>query len=442
MAVGVPIAVDDTIAAIATAAGPAGVGIVRISGPAALAILAGLAGRPAAGFADRRLVRVRLRDETGAALDDGLAVAMRGPRSFTGEDVVELHGHGGAVNLERLLRAVLAAGARLAAAGEFTRRALRHGRIDLVGAEALLGVIDAGSERALRVARAQLDGALGARLAALEARVVALRAELEAGLDFPEEGLALGAAAGHAAVLDALAVEVAGLAAEGALGRALRDGAAVALRGPVNAGKSSLFNALLGRDRALVAPEPGTTRDYLEERVIWDGVPLTLIDTAGERAALDALEARGIALGLTRAAAADVEVWLVPAGAPADALPPEGALVVWSKADAAPPPDGALATSARTGAGLAALRAAILARVAGAGTPGIDPVVTTARQRDGVARAAAALARASVVLGHAGREELAALELDEARRALAELRAGEVADEVLDELFARFCIGK
>jgi tRNA modification GTPase len=441
------IGVGDTIAAIASATGPAGVGVIRLSGPAAGAILARLSGRPVDRFADRRLTRARLRAVDGALLDDVLCVVMRAPRSFTGEDVVELHGHGGAVNLGRLLGAVLDAGARLAEPGEFSRRALAAGKLDLVQAEALLAVVEASSAQALRVAQAQLAGGLGARIDAIRAEVVELLAELEAAVDFPEEGLGLDAGgAALASRLGRLAAACEALVASHAVGRVLRHGIEVALRGPVNAGKSSLFNALLGTERALVAAEPGTTRDFVEARAVWDGVAVTLIDTAGERETDGELERRGIALGARRSAAADVELWLVPAGG--DSSPPEPPaaarrLVVWSKADLGGVPAGALAASAVTGAGVEALRAAIVERVTGgrADVDG-DAVVTTERQRRTLELAGAALERALGAAAAGRGEELVALELREARGALDAVLGRGADDAVLDALFARFCIGK
>jgi tRNA modification GTPase len=429
----------DTIAAIATPAGNGGVGIVRVSGPDAVAVIARVVGR--APREERRMMRAVAREPvSGERLDEVLVVVMRGPRSYTGEDVGELHGHGGAVNMARLLRAVLAAGARAAGPGEFTRRAFAAGRMDLTQVEAVLAVIEASSERALRLAQVQLEGGLGLRARELRARVTELLADLEAGIDFPEEGLAVAGRAKLAARASALAAECGALAATFAVGRALRDGVSVALVGPVNAGKSSLFNRLVGRERALVASEPGTTRDYVEAEVVWQGVRVTLIDTAGQREAKSEVERRGIELGERRAAAADLEIVLVPAGAR-----PGGAssrsLEIISRGDelSAPAPAGVLVTSAVTGQGLDELVGAILARVAaGAPDEGAGAVVTSERQRALLAAAAASLAAAA---GDRP-EDVLALDVREALAALSNLLGVEVGDEVLDSLFARFCIGK
>jgi tRNA modification GTPase len=440
----------DTIAAIATAAGPGGVGIVRLSGPRAIAIAAETVALPAAGL-DRR-VRVRwAHDVGGARVDQVVAFAMRAPASFTGEDVAELQGHGGAQNLGKLLEAVVARGARVAEPGEFTRRAVANGKLDLVRAEALLEVIHAGSERAWRLAQANLGGRLGEGVAAIEQRALRLCAELEGWIDFPEEDLETQSRAWIEAELGALRERSAGLRDGFRHGRAVSRGIAAALVGPVNVGKSSLLNALVGSERALVAADPGTTRDWLETSAVWDGIAVTLIDTAGRRETADLVERRGIALGEERVAAADVVVVVNDGVAPWDRGERYGAraVVVRSKADlagAAAPPGAAaeaLATSAATGEGLDALRRRILEVAGVADREGAEhAVVTTARQHALAAAAEGAFA-AGLALWRAGRPlELVAVELRAGTRALAELRGVEVGDRVLDEVFARFCIGK
>ena len=443
----------DTIAAIATPPGSGGVGIVRVSGPQAVAVAARLVGRAAAELPDRTLVHAVARDPaSGERLDEVLVAVMRAPRSYTGEDVAELHGHGGAVNMGRLLRAALAAGARAAEPGEFTRRAVARGRMDLVQAEAVLGVIAAASERALRLAQGQLEGRRGARVAELRRAATELRADLEASIDFPEEGIS------HAErhVLAARAGEIAEacrvLGASFAVGRALAEGLDVALVGPVNAGKSSLFNRLVGSERALVAEEPGTTRDYVEARVVWSGVPVTLVDTAGWREA-GGVERRGIELGEKRAERADVRVELIPADfwrattatATGDGQQATGdrrrAMRVVSKGDELRgDAGGMIVTSAVTGAGIEELKEAIVGMVGAGGEEGV--VVTSERQRDLVVRAAEALGRAAGAVEAGQTEEVLALEVREAARALAQVLGEEVGEEMLDALFARFCIGK
>jgi tRNA modification GTPase len=441
----------DTIAAIATPPGSGGVGIVRVSGPAAVEVVARLVGRAAGELPDRQLVHAVAREPaSGERLDEVLVAVMRGPRSYTGEDVAELHGHGGAVNMGRLLRAVLAAGARTARPGEFTRRAVAHGRLDLVRAEAVLGVIAAASDRALRLAQAQLEGRLGERVAELRREATELLAAVEASIDFPEEGIAHAGPAALAAQADALARACGALAGSFALGRALAEGLDVALVGPVNAGKSSLFNRLVESERALVAEEPGTTRDYVEARVVWDGVPVTLVDTAGWRSA-QGVEQRGIELGEKRAERADVQIELIPAEmrvtgdrqrATGDGRQATGRILrVISKGDSLEgSAGGLLVTSAVTGQGISELKAAIVGMVGASGEEGV--VVTSERQRDLLVRASEALGRAVVAVRGGQAEEVLALEVREGARALAELLGEEVGEEMLDALFARFCIGK
>jgi tRNA modification GTPase len=385
------------------------------------------------------------RDRSGRRLDQVLAFAMRAPASFTGEDVAELHGHGGAHNLERLLAAVIERGARIAEPGEFTRRAVASGKLDLLRAEALLEVIHAGSERAWRLAQANLGGRLGEEVAALERRALAVLAEIEGAIDFPDEDLELDT--GEEVDREIAAIgEACGRLADGFRhGRAVTEGVTVALVGAVNAGKSSLLNALVGRERALVGAAPGTTRDWLEVVDTWNGVSVTLIDTAGLRATDDPVEQRGIALGEARVASADVVVVVNDGQASWDdgARFMERAMVVRSKADLGGAQLAGLATSAATGQGLDELRRRVLALAGVADQEGSEQAfVTTARQRSFAAVARDALIAAAVARREQRPPEVVAVELREAARALAQLRGVEVGDRVLDEVFARFCIGK
>ena len=432
----------ETIAAIATAAGIGGVGIVRISGPRAVAIACEVLGVRELS----REVRVGWAHEAGGArIDQVIAFAMRAPRSFTGEDVAELHGHGGPENLARLLEAVVARGARVAEPGEFTRRAVANGKLDLVRAEALLQVIHAGGERAWRIAQANLGGRLGQAAEALERRVLGVLAEIEGRIDFPEEGIADAEAGTIAREIDEVRLACARLADGFRHARAVGQGITVALVGPVNAGKSSLLNALVGKERALVAPQPGTTRDYLEVHDVWGGVAVTIVDTAGTRETADAIEARGIQLGEARVASADVVVVVNDgSGAWDDGARYAGrAVVVRSKADLGGEGHRALATSATTGQGLDELRLAVLRLAGVAEREGSEEAfVTTARQHAACATARDALAAALVAWRGSSVAEVVALELRLAAQALAQLRGVEVGDRVLDEVFARFCIGK
>ena len=460
--------IDETIAAIATAAGPGGVGIVRVSGPRAIEIVAAAVGVECPALS-RELKLAWARSADGTRVDQVLAFAMRAPQSFTGEDVAELHGHGGQHNLRQLLAAVIDRGARIAEPGEFTRRAVANGKLDLLRAEALLAVIQAGSDRAWRQAQHDLEGALGAEVSAVEARALKVLAELEGWLDFPEQDLTTQSRDWITSEIAAVRDRCVALAESFRHGRALTSGIAVALVGAVNVGKSSLLNALVGVERALVAPSPGTTRDWLEVQTSWNGVAVTLIDTAGLRETPDSIEQRGIALGEARVAAADVVVVINDGESPWNdgASFGDRALIVRSKSDLGGDPrealvtsamtgdDGllfepratlereALVTSAMTGEGLPALRDRVLALAGVADREGSEAAfVTTARQhgRMGVARDAFT---AAVETWTAHRPaELVALELRAGSHALAELRGVEVGERVLDEVFARFCIGK
>jgi tRNA modification GTPase len=435
---------DETIAAIATAASVGGVGIVRLSGPRAIAIAADVLGI-AADALDRRVRVGWARDPAGRRLDQVLAFAMRAPASFTGEDVAELHGHGGGLNLERLLAAVIDRGARVAEPGEFTRRAVASGKLDLVRAEALLEVIHAGSERAWRLAQANLGGRLGEDVAELERRTLAVLAEIEGAIDFPDDDLELDTAEVVDREIAALQGACARLASGFRHGRAVTQGVTVALVGPVNVGKSSLLNALVGRERALVGAAPGTTRDWLEVADVWSGVAVTLIDTAGLRTTEDPVEQRGIALGEARVASADVVVIVNDGTAPCDdgARFGDRAVLARSKADLGGARGPGVATSATTGEGLDELRRRVLEVAGVADQEGSEQAfVTTARQQALAAASRDAFAAAAAARRDRRPPEVVAMELRDAARHLAQLRGVEVGDRVLDEVFARFCIGK
>ncbi len=434
----------DTIAAIATAAGPAGVGIIRLSGPRAIAIAA-----EALGIAESTLDRtVRLgwvTDRSGTRIDLVLAFGMRAPASFTGEDVAELQGHGGLHNLGKLLAAVIDRGARVADPGEFTRRAVASGKLDLLRAEALLEVIAAGSDRSWRLAQANLGGQLGTEVATIENRALALLGELEGWIDFPEQDLEIANAAWIEGEIAALRAACGRLADGFRHGRAVTGGITVALVGPVNVGKSSLLNALVGTERALVAAEPGTTRDWLEVSDVWNGVAVTLVDTAGLRATEDAIERRGIALGEARVASADVVVVVNDGFVAWDDGSRYGdrVVVVRSKSDLGGASSAALMTSATRGQGLDELKHRVLAVAGVADREGSEGAfVTTARQQALAAAARTAFTAAAEAWAAKRVPEIIAVELREASQALAQLRGVEVGDRVLDEVFARFCIGK
>jgi tRNA modification GTPase len=438
----------DTIVATATPPGRGAVGIVRLSGPAAGAIGIALLGTLPA---PRRAAARRFRDAAGGAIDAGLALWFPAPHSYTGEDVLELHGHGGPVVQDLLVARCLALGARPARPGEYSERAFLNDKLDLAQAEAVADLIDAGSAAAARAALRSLEGEFSRRVNDLEAGLMALRVEIEAGIDFADEALELGDAEATAARLAALDAELASLRASAEQGRLLQEGCTVVIAGRPNAGKSSLLNALAGHDAAIVTELPGTTRDVLRERIDLDGLPLTLLDTAGLREDPGRIEAEGIRRAREAIRRADHVIYLVDAAdphavaaAPAEAAALGGmapASLVYSKSDLAAAPAGALAVSARTGAGLAALRAALKAalgyRAGGEGT-----LSARRRQLDALGRAAERLA-AAVQREHArSGPELVAEELRLAHDALGEITGRVTSEDLLGRIFATFCIGK
>ena len=325
----------DTIAAIATAPGAGGVGIVRLSGPGSRAIGATLLGRPPQ---PRHAHYLHFRDDDGEVIDDGLLLHFPAPQSYTGEDVLELQAHGSPVLLARLLRRCLGLGARPARPGEFTERAFLEGRLDLAQAEAVADLVAAGSEAAVRAARRSLDGEFSRRVDAVVEGLTGLRVWIEAALDFPEEDVDFLAAPALRDRLQEVAGAMARLQADAERGRRLVDGVHVVIAGAPNAGKSSLLNALAGEERAIVTAIPGTTRDLLREQLAIDGVGFTLVDTAGLRDAAEPVEREGIRRAHAELARADLVLAVLDDTAPPAPLPglPAGVPVLWlhNKADA------------------------------------------------------------------------------------------------------------
>jgi len=432
----------DTIAAIATPAGRGGIGIVRVSGPAAVAIATRLLGKLPE---PRRATQSTFRDAQGSLIDRGIALFFPAPHSYTGEAVLELHGHGGPVVMQAVLGACLEVGARLAELGEFTRRAFLEGKLDLAQAEAVADLIDATTREAARSALRSLTGEFSAAVTRLGAQLVELRALIEAILDFPEEEvdpLYVGDAAARLARTRAALDDVLVKSRQGSL---LRDGVHVVLVGRPNVGKSSLLNRLAGDERAIVAPVPGTTRDALREAVQIDGVPLVLVDTAGLRSDPDAIERLGIER--TRRELESADVMLVVREAGGDAAAPEGLpaqtlrIDVYNKIDLAPDfrvPAGALGVSAKTGVGLDRLRESIL-QAAGWGATGETVFLARERHMRALETARGHLAAAA---GEMARLELFAEELRLAQAALGAITGEYRADDLLGEIFSRFCIGK
>ncbi len=419
--------------------------MVRLSGDGAFAVAA----RVITGFradSPRTATLATFRDTDGAPIDRGLYTTFPTPASYTGEDLVELTCHGGLAVPPRLVAALHAAGARAAAPGEFTRRAVLNGKLDLVQAEAVGDLIDATAPAQARAALDQLDGGLSRRLTELRARLLDLQAVLGYAIDFPEEDDGPVPADRIAARLDAVGALVARLLAGAPGGTRLREGALVVLAGRPNAGKSSLFNALLGLERTLVTDQPGTTRDAVEAATDCAGWPIRLVDTAGIWDGGDAIDRLGIEVSRRYLAAADLVLLCVDATDPDLAEPPAGdhpVLVVHTKCDLVPTtlPD---AVSVVSGAGLDELRRRIAARLFGdrIALADLEPVLTRERHRTALVRARDALRDARPHLAAGGDAVLAAHHVREATAALDELLGAVDIDEVLGRVFASFCVGK
>ncbi len=428
-----------TIVGVATGTPDGGVAIVRLSGPQAERIGSEMYGEPPPA---RVLARRRLRLSAHVE-EDALVVRMPGPRSFTGEDVVELHVHAGARNVRAVVERALELGAMAAEAGAFSRRAFEHGRLSLDQAEGMAALIAAETDAALDQARRLVAGELGREVDVLAARVHALRAEVEANLDFPEDVGAGELRRWRVELGEFVGVASAWLGRFEA-GRRGRERARVVLAGPPNAGKSALFNALLGRARAIVSPLPGTTRDYVEAELRLGAQELVLVDTAGLRDTLDVLEDAGISRSREQIGGADLLVWVEAADAPEVGPPAGEVLRVENKRDLGTRREGWIGAIADSGVrGVDAMRDALQGW---AEARGAEPWIGLARHRDRVSEALVALAEADRLLETGGLLEVAAFQLGVGERRLAEISGrsalGPVGDEVLSSIFARFCIGK
>lgn len=454
-------AADDTIVAIATPPGPGGVGVVRVSGTGAVPVAAAILSAPS-GLEPRRATLTAVLDPASRRpIDQVLATYFPAPRSFTGEDVVEISGHGSPVILRQIVVAATGAGARLAEPGEFTFRAFLNGRIDLVQAEAIHDLVTAVTPRQARVAFDQLEGTATAAIGVLDRALFDLVARLEASIDFPEEGYHFIDAAVAAAEAARLAGRVRSLIASSRQGRLIREGCQVAVAGKPNVGKSSLFNELCGVQRAIVADTAGTTRDLVTETIDVEGIPVTLVDTAGIRASRDDVEAEGVrrARGALDVAAATIVVLdrsraldgndrallAETAGRPRLVVVNKRDLpAAWSPADqpqvsACP---GVLETCLIDGSAAGAVREALLAVLEGGVTLRDTPAVSNARHIGLLTTTEGALCRASSAASAGATEELVLADLEEARRALEEISGKRTPDAVLERIFQQFCIGK
>ena len=438
----------DTIVAIATPSGAGGIGVLRVSGPAAPRIASELLGRAPR---PRHAHYVRVRDDAGALLDHALLLFFPAPHSFTGEDVLELQAHGSPPLLQAILRRLNSLGARAARAGEFSERAFLNDKLDLAQAEAIADLIAAGSETAARAAMRSLDGEFSRRVRIVFERLVETRLHVEAAIDFPEEEIDFLGDGQIQARLDGVRAELDELLRAAERGQRLRDGLHVVIVGPPNAGKSSLLNALAGQERAIVADVPGTTRDLLREQIRVDGIELTLVDTAGLRLGGDAIEREGMRRAHVELDRADLAlVVLGPGDLDDESLQqalrfvPE---ILWlhNKSDLETtrvddPAPSHLAISARTGAGLDQLARA-LARIAGRGEGNDGAFSARARHVDALRRCAAHCAAADAELRRR-HGELVAEELSLAQQTLAEITGEFRSDDLLGRIFGSFCIGK
>jgi len=438
---------DDTIFALASAPGRAGVAVVRISGPQARAAVGALIAPEELPAPRHAAVRALYDPANGELLDRGLVLLFAGPRSFTGEDVVELQVHGGTAVAGALLPALARQpGLRPAEPGEFSRRAVLNGRLDLTQAEAVADLVAAETTAQRRQALRQLDGALGALYEDWRQRLLSLLARAEAEIDFPDEDVPDGLIAGARPELEQLSVEIGGHLADGGRGERLRHGFYAVIVGPPNVGKSSLLNALARRDAAIVSATAGTTRDVIEVHLELDGYPVILADTAGLRQADDEIESEGVRRARARAALADVTLVVGDATAPQDflaALDEVGAtaLPVLNKGDLAPgvaAPTGGLVVSAKTGAGINTLVAALAKRAGEGLAPGEAPALTRQRHRLALETTVEALQRGLT----AGADELLVEDIRLAARALGRITGRVDVEDVLDLIFADFCIGK
>ncbi|WP_437167333.1 tRNA uridine-5-carboxymethylaminomethyl(34) synthesis GTPase MnmE [Falsiroseomonas sp. E2-1-a4] len=436
----------DTIMARASGAGPAAVAVLRLSGPQASTVLEALAG----GLPEpRRASLRRLRGADGDVLDEALVLWFPGPGSYTGEDAAELHLHGGTAIVAAVEAALLAKGCRPAEPGEFTRRAFLHGRMDLTQAEGIADLIAAETESQRRQALRQAGGALATLYDGWTQRLTRILAQQEAAIEFEMDNLPSDVAARAREAAASLCAEIIAHLSDGNRGERLREGLSIAILGAPNAGKSSLMNALAGRDAVIVSPEPGTTRDIVECRLVLGGVPVMLADTAGLRATQDMVEQEGVRRAKGRAGEVDLVLVAFAIDQPPDeesrSLLRSGqqVLVLATKCDLATPPQSiaghpALPTSAQTGEGIAELKSALTAFAQRQAALGDAPALTRTRHR-------AALTQAAAHLGEAGRArlpELAAEDYRAALNALGRLTGRVEVEQVLDLVFRDFCIGK
>ena len=424
---------SDTIAAIATAPGRGGVAVVRVSGPDAWEVARKVAGRNVTSDDAGRFFHCDFRFPDGTVADSGLLLVFRSPSSYTGEDVVEFQGHGGSVAPRRVLEACFSAGARLARRGEFTERAFLNGKLDLSAAEAVIDLVDARTDRAACDAQARLSGSLSDRYESLYRDAMEASSRMEHLLDVDEAEIPSGTMESYAADVEGLKSGIRMLLATAHEGRILRNGALVVLAGAPNAGKSSLMNALLGEQRAIVSDVAGTTRDTIEEGLDICGWPIRLVDTAGLRDTADAIEAQGVVRAEELMKKADIVIAL-------DCDIP-GAIRIHAKCDlddGSRRVDGVVSVSSKTGAGLAELKRALAERLKELSSESSEEVAdVTARHADLLSKALSALEQSDFA-----DPVIAANALRSAARHIGEIIGKTYSEDILEALFSRFCVGK
>ncbi|CAN5493650.1 tRNA uridine-5-carboxymethylaminomethyl(34) synthesis GTPase MnmE [soil metagenome] len=450
---------EDIIVAPATAPGAAAIAIVRLSGAGSVALADGIFSRRLSDASHGQLVLGSIREyASGAEIDRCLAAWWKAPRSYTGEEMVEWHLHGSPATADAAMRSCIAAGARPAEPGEFTRRAFLNGKLDLSQAEGVLDLTSSQTEDARRAALQQLHGGLSKFLAEIRTDLIDVVARMEAAIDYPDEDIPAPAALYMTQALSSARGRLQQLVESYGRGRRLREGARVVFAGAPNAGKSSLFNAILGRERAIVTPHPGTTRDTLEATVDIGGIPVTLVDTAGLRDTTEEIEAAGIERTREQLASADLVVFVVDSSAPDAGAPPDYEtvresphIVALNKCDQRKdaPAIGGFASSvinvsARTRQGIGELEAALVSRLTGkTGEGGSAVTITSLRHAEALRLAIESLDAAFAALSAKGEPDLAVIDLQSALSHLDTITGAAGLDEaILDVIFSQFCLGK
>lgn len=461
----------ETIAAISTAIGEGGVGMVRLSGIDAIKIASQIYRTPKGGhknkFTPRHATLGHAVDENGGRIDEIIITVMESPRTYTREDIAEISCHGGAVVVKKILNRALALGARMAHPGEFSKRAFLNGRIDLLQAEAIIDMIRARSEKGWKTAFSQLDGRLSQRLSHIENSLVEIIADMEASIDFPEEEIEIARDDEVKAKLAVLKAGIEQMMASYDAGRIYREGISVAIIGRPNVGKSSLMNALLERERVIVTPHPGTTRDTVEETLQIEGVCLKIIDTAGLRQTDDMAERMGVERSIQAARESDVALFIFDGSEPLtqedleliaqiggsgdvggrDIIPvinkSDKAQIAEAKEIARIMGREPALISAKTGGGLAELRRKMMERIEAKGElAGDGPPLTRERHLEQLRKMAESVDRAIVAIDNGMSREFVAADLASAKESLEELTGKMVSEQVLDKIFNEFCIGK